>query len=294
MYKPTETFKFIEWSDAIILAGMSEHVCNPVICVNLPLGGEEMLFHYSFSSNLFLHFSYHLAGNRLPKHFWPTHYLVGIEHHLKKFIVYSLHLSMMQSIAPLNIDKYLRNIYPWLDKNFNSSSSCLRDRFKIIANENNQKEMQKRFWKNIHILLDPNNSEKMLFKYDLKNLISMPVDEILQNFQKDSKLTTQEKKSLNEIGKLYKFYQKDAQYLGEFGSLILKHTERPDISAEIDRIKKEMEKKYHIQFKDLPLTFGFYLMTKALGAAEFNEEIKRILTEEADISSLFHNGEKNG
>ncbi len=283
IHRPDETYKFNQWSTEIMPSALSEYICNPKICFNLPLGAEEILINNLIISNLFLGTSYHLGGNRLPKHLWPTHYLVGLEQHLRRYITFVIYIFMIESLAPPNSDINSRNIYPWIIQGEQLNIVCLREGFEIIANVDIQLEMQRRFWRNFHLLFTPEQTEKMNLRNYLKDIIETPIDDILQKTLRASKFDTLEKKSIHEIGEIYKFYQQDATYLWEFGTSLLKINDKSQIAEEIERIKDQIEKKYHIQFKDLPLTYGLYLMTRAFGAGEFNQEIQKILKKNENI-----------
>lgn len=297
---PKKIFKHTEWIPLPFSVGMCEFLDKPRICVNLPFGGEESHLTGPVRCNPFLSPSIHLAGNRYPSTQWPTRFFVGLEKHLKSYIPYSFYVRMVSTLFDPN-DKQGACIFPWNKMNFPFTFNNLKDVFKIISDDKIRKEMQKKFWKNVHHLLITTQKEEYSLSEHISDLIHMDINSILKDFKKNEILNRIEKRSLTEIGNVYKFFQRDAKYLWEFAikvaegikaQVISNQTnvsenwfeacidQSVNISEIIETIKNQIENLHGIHFRDYPLTEGFYLMFDVVGAAKFNKACSQILSKD--------------
>ncbi len=258
-------------------ASMSEYIMRPKICLNLPFGNEEQHSEGIFEIIPFLQTSWHLAGTRYPEKQLPTHFFVGIEKHLKHFIPYTIQIGMTRHLLdPLNQDG--TSAMPWNQKEVRSTFTSLRDVFNFISNEKTVQEMQKMFWEHMDQFFHPGDNP-MKLRQDIETLIHMDVEGIIKSFRRKEKLTFAERKSLKNIGEIYRFYQQDAKYMWEFSSNIFQKVQGDktlDISEVIEQEKGGIEKKYSIKLQDYPITQGFYLLFQAVGAAQFNLIVSRV------------------
>lgn len=148
LQNPSEIFKFTKWKRFPFLAGMSELITKPKICLNLPFGNEEKHLILSRESNLLLQPSIHLAGPRYPGNLIPTHFFVALETYLEKFIPYAVCIGMMYDLLdpPGREDK---KVLLWNEIDKIGTFKCLKDVFAFATNESTIKEMQRRFWENV-------------------------------------------------------------------------------------------------------------------------------------------------
>lgn len=273
---PQQIFSAHRWIEKPQPALMSEYLSSPRICVNLPMGGEELLTSMHFIFNLFSPLTIHLGGTRFPQQPFPTHYVVGLEQHLKRYIPYTLSISLVEVlIDPVNAYGHL--LYPWMDRSFQQRIESLKDIFLMISNQKNTQEMQKRFWRNLKKLLDFSHPSQNFLQEDLKNLLENDVEEIVAQFKENHSLQDLELASTNSIGAIYKFYQQDVRYFLEFGHQALEIASHSFLDTELQRIKTMMEGHYGIQLHEFPLTYNLYLMTLQLGAGGFNHTLLKIL-----------------
>lgn len=288
---PLDTFDYAKWSDLPILVMMSEVICKPRICLNLPLGHEETHLLTHAESNPVSKPSIHLGGTRYPTHQLPTHYFVGLEEHLINFIPYALGISMISSLLDPG-DHYERCALPWNDMGARSSYTCLKEVFVSMKEESSKNEMQRRFWRHIDEFLG-SKCKLTTFQDYLDALLCEDIQNVIETFKKKHQLSRKEKISLEKIEDLYLFFQRDAKMLKEFGVNVVTEIKRQlgvevnwydvlafhtlDISALITQSKEWIENRYQIQFLDYSLTENFYLLLLAIGCGEFNQHIEETL-----------------
>lgn len=264
---PCHNSMFIKWLETPIGAAMSEYISKARFCLNLPFGAEEGHLILSYDTSALLQPSIHLSGTRYPDKQIPTHFFVGIESSLQKFLPYAFHVKMVQDLVdPLN--KHNSCVLPWNDAALAQSFHCLNDVLMFIAKGTSKKEMQNRFWNNVCDLFSPEPKRKYLLREILDDIRSMDVDAMLKAFANKQKLDTNERKSLAEIGKIYKFYQEDARYLWAFATQF-SGVDHKNVAAAIELKKNDLESKNKIKFENYPLTQGVYQLFCSIGAGEF-------------------------
>jgi len=287
---PRDNFIYTEWTDHPKSVLMSEVVCKPRICLNLPFGHEESHLLTILESNLLSKPSIHLCGTRYPTLQIPTHYFVGLEETLKAFIPHSITIAMVCFLADPG-DNFNRCVLPWNDKSMWTAFYSLREVFEKIVDVPTKKEMQKHFWKNMHEFLTSQKQE-MIFQQDISDLLNENIKEVLEVFKKQHALSRHEKDSLDKIEEIYRFYHQDAVYLKELGERVVAEIKacctpenwyescidaQIDMSKLIDQVKETMETQYAIRIVDYPLTENFYLLMQVIGAAQFNAHVDRTL-----------------
>ena len=249
---------------------MSEYVCKPKICLNLPFGSEESHQRGWQEFNPILHPSIHLPGTRYPKGSFPTRPWMGLDQHLQWYIPYSVHIAMTHNLLdPCNVMGYC--VFPWNEEGKHSAFSNLGDIMAFVAAPDQQQEMQKRFWENVALFFRGEDKDEKSLTQAIHELMHNNVEETLRKFEESqSPLTRAEKTSLAKIGKVYLFYQKDATLLHDFCSRVLD-------GIAIDEARTALEKHHAVQFADYPLTHGLYLLFHAIGEGEFNQILATIL-----------------
>ncbi len=236
---------FPKWSDSPSWAGISECLTKPKICLNLPYGCEERHLNSLIKTHYFLQPAYHLAGTRYPTGPMPTKPYVGLEGYLEKSIPQALLIGMISTLVdPTNSEG--RCALPWNDPHMHFSS--LEDALCYMAKGDVQKEVAKRFYKN---LADFFNGRYPSFYYDsLQRLMSLDVDAVKLPLA----TSAQEKRSLKAICSLYKDFQQDARLFWQSGKT-LTFSDNPAY----------------------PLTRGLCLLNRSLGQGEFSQLVRLLL-----------------
>lgn len=275
--KSLDTFDFTQWLRIPFSITMAEFVGNPKICLNLPLGQEESHLRISKVPNPLLHISYHLGGTRYPGQQIPTHFFVGLEKHLERFIPYTMDINISSDlIDPSN--ELGQSILPWNDIKIADTFTCLQDVFIYIANDNTRREMQHRFWKNVQAVFDKEQGNNIPLRICLNDLMTMDIDLILKEFKKQNSLDRTESAALSKIGELYKFFQRDAKIFWEFGSMLLTHEiDEGNSKKIIEQTKQHVEKQQGVSFADYTFTQSFYLLCHSAGAGGFSDIIRGLL-----------------
>ncbi len=282
LYQPQSVFKFTVWDDNPNTSIYAEMLSKPFLSTNLPFGNEENHFLFTHIWNSLTQTSIHLGGTRYPSKEIPTHSFVGLEELLEKFIPYTIHIAYVSYLLdPLGKEGF--GIFPWNNKKLFNYPSSLRDLMLRVKNPASISEMRKMFFTNLGRLIYVPNYKHMLLQRYLRDLIDINFDEAFDKFENEQKLTNKEKKSLKRIRKIYNFYKQDAIYVWEYSRLLLDNiknnpsAQADSISNSIEDAKKIMEKKYKIKFNEYPLTQGLYLMICAIGTAEFNNTISKLV-----------------
>ena len=273
---PETLFSHLLWSQMPTPCLMSEYVGHPRLCVNLPMGGEELLTRLTSSFDLFSPCSFHLGGHRLPVGHWPTHYALGLDAYLTKYIPYSFYIALIEVfIDPVNA--YGQNIYPWMDRSFTQRNKNLHETLKILSDKKIYQDMQKRFWSNLKKFLNFSTPTLNFLQEDFKNLLESHFDEIIQARLVKENLTKDQQNPFVDIARVYTFYQQDAQYFMQLAQKAVQFPLDAHLDASIEELRMSMEENLHIHLEHFPLTYGLYLMLLHLGAAQFNRELGKIL-----------------
>lgn len=289
---PESLYLFTQWSDRPTLKSMTAHIGKPRFCLNVPFAYEEQhfrrLLHYYDPFRLSIR---HLAGTRYPLPHIPIDPLDGLDAPLPKILTYMFQLGMIQSLLdPANSKE--RCALPWnlfSDPSIPTFSS-LKEALAFVSQDSTKREMQKRFWKNINDLLSP----------DLKN--SFMIGRDLEGFQQNIEETLafykhQHSFSLHTIGSIYKQFRKDAELLEELLKRIHKEIsvqvpipalwyeacQNLNLHAILETIRVGLEKEKNISLKDWSLTYGLYRLLNVVGAGEFCEDVKALLSGESKL-----------
>jgi len=274
--QPTTLFSHQLWNHIPTPCLMSEYVGHPPLCVNLPMGGEELLTRLTFSFDLLSQCSFHLGGHRLPWGHWPTHYALGVDEYLNKYIPYSIYIALVEVfIDPVNA--YGQNIYPWMDRSFTQRAKNLHETLKILSDKKIYQEMQKRFWNNLKRFLNFSIPPLNFLQEDFKNLLESPFDEIIQAHLEKENIPKDQQNPFIKIARVYTFYQQDAQYFMQLAQQAVQFPLDTHLDRAIENLRMSMEENLHIHLEHFPLTYGLYLMLLHLGAAQFNRQLGKIL-----------------
>ncbi len=259
---PKAIFSSSQWTTDICSAAMSEYVTKPKICLNLPFGSEEQHLRGLMEANPLLHPSIHLAGPRYPTGAVPTRPWYGLEEYLTWYLPYSIQIAMTVSLLDPT-GKQGRCVFPWNQKEQLQTHTSLRSAFHHITSQDQRKEMQKRFWRNVE-LFRQSEVEDMPFLTAIKDLIDCDIAQVIQECQIQAWLTSDEKNSLEKIGAIYAFYQQDARLLWRFVEIAISGTA-------VDEAKSILESERSLSFSQFPLTNGLHLLFHSVGLAEFNQ-----------------------
>lgn len=250
---------------------LTECLSKPSLCLNLPLPCEENQIRLIALHNSLLKTSFHLPGTRYPKKTIPTHFFVGLDEFLEKYIPYALQAALSTTFidagAILNT-----STLPWSEQRF----THLREACEYIVNKETEILLKLNFWRKVDEFF-ASKIPKSSLNDCIRNLLEVDLEFCLQKTLENKSLLSSEKATLKKIAKIYSHYQKDAQIFREFGHLLIAHfkTETiPENDKEIvERIKRDLEKKTHSQFIDYPLTYGFYLMIRSIALGGFRNII---------------------
>lgn len=293
---PVKSFSYVKWVKNPVLQMLLEYMGKAKICLNLPFGSEEAHLQIANRANPALQPSLHLSGTRYPSRQIPSHFFVGLEEHLEKYIPYTLLLEMSYDLVDA-LNHASACVLPWNDRAFMTSFRNLGDVFAFMAHEKTQKEVQKRFWRNIQELFS--HSPRGFFKRDLKYLLNFNLESIVSMFTESEPLDAEERDSLNKIGQIYLFYQQDARYMQEFIASFFALLNKEisalpqagggteswfeaclhysiDLAEVLEEAKTALEAKHNIKLADFPITEGFYLLVRSLGLGEFCQIIRTI------------------
>lgn len=289
---PENHYAHTEWTNIPFYASMPQCIGKPRVFLNLPFGHEESHVIIPWTINLMLQGAYHLGGTRYSDKNIPTHWIVGLEGHLKDYVPYSMGIYLaMDLIDPSDLSG--RCILPWNIEGKPAGFFSLSDCLAFIAKASTKKEIRQRYWKNVRDLFEVPSSKAIPLRQCIDDLIYTDVNIALHRFRKEfektEKLNRIENASLENIGELYKFFQDDAILFNEFGLEILnKMNEICDselvTSKLLNRIQSHIEKQRGINFADYPITYGFYLLCRSVGAGEFCDMIKSIVEQKNKIS----------
>lgn len=274
---PIDNVLFPKWLNYAFETGMSEQVLKPKCCLNLPFGAEEGHVALLFESDPFNRLSIHLSGPRFPSKEIPTHFFIGLHEPLKKYIPYSLLITMAQDLLdPLNRKGVC--VFPWNSEKEVRSHTCLRDVLQHVSSEGCIMEMKQRFWRNVHELFYPMENRKMLLRDNMNELINMDIAAVLKAFQSQEHLDKKHTASLEAIGDVYRHAQQDAIIARDFGLTVLESAQTRELDAtSIETCMQTTESKHHIARDQFPLTHGLCLMFKVVGCAEFDAQAAKLL-----------------
>ncbi len=290
---PGVIYQHTGWSNTPALALLSECLTHPRITLNLPFPSEEGYFHIQPKSNPLLKPNYHLAGTRHPKDQIPTHPLMGIEETLAAYLSHVLRTAMVRSLLNFQPDMQ-RSILPWNEPEVLETFDSLKTLLEYVAEDTIILSMQQRFWQNINYLLF---GESMLFSDHLLDLISCESQDEINSFiasHPDLDKTTLH--SLQEIAKIYDQLQKEATQLTEYGLAVAEeiqqalpdsqdpwYAQAPFLGPEKLLAIIEHQKTLHNITSENNLSYGFYLLLKNIGSAQFNETVKILLSQYAGL-----------
>ena len=301
---PEKQVVFAKWEKTGISAVMGEYVGKPKFCLNVPFGAEEGHANLPYELNFFQIASCHLSGGRFPYGEVPIHYFDGVAPILAAYLRYAFQLKMStRLIDPLN--RRERRILPWNAGNLRFSFRNMGEMFEYIAKDSTNKEIQKRFWKNVHDQYAFSDTmEKDDFSPFLKEIMEMDIQGIIKSFEKQENLDKLGKNSLRNIGNSYAQVQQDAKYLWEYGNCVinmikdnlLTHGQSTesiqenwhvlcielslDMASILEKAETQIEDRF--QIKDYPLTHGLKLLFQSVGAGGFHNIIKGIMQSSRD------------
>jgi hypothetical protein len=262
---PENAFRYSQWLNKLTDAWMREYICKPKICLNLPFGAEETHLKTRHVTNYLLQPSYHLGGARYPAKKLPIHPVIPLEEHLKKYLPYAFQIALVAYfVDPTNLIG--RCVLPWNDKGAALDFKGLGDVFKYIADKSVRDEICRRFWKNVEDFFR-DDVEEINLRTNVLTLIATDVDAVIREYAQHHR----QRRAFKKLGDIYKLTKKDAEMFWEFGTRIV-HEKPLDLSA-LDRIKDSLEEHSKLNFKELPLTEGFYLIIRSLGLGEFSKFI---------------------
>lgn len=281
-----------EWSgESISPSFMAECLTKPGVCINLPMGSEENQLKMITLHNALIQISYHLAGTRYPVKQLPTHFFVGLEEFLEKYIPYTL----FSALASTYIDAVTflgTSILPWSHASLHFER--LQDAFDSMTGEYTKPDLQKKFWTKVHEVFFTKQPKGYGYLSNcIEDLINTDNEASVSQMFKEGNYLPQEKASLKKIAKLYSFYQQDAILYKEFALSILEEIKRSlkekkiatekwyedcidhslDLNSIIENSKATLEKKHKVRFENTRLTYGFYLLARRLGLGDFCEII---------------------
>lgn len=285
-----EMFSTTKWDGyMLILAWMSENLTKPSLCLNVPLGSEENQLKINMLYNSMLQYSYHLAGTRYPNKQIPTHFIVGLEDFLKRYIPYYLHTWLGAQF--IDAVTFLHNsILPWSHEDF----SNLGEAWDFIGREDTKRTLQKKFWQKVHEIFTvklPNKNDPQTGP--IYKLLKMELSAFSEQIESEQFLA-HEKESMKKVADLYTAAHKDAILFNEFGLMLIKEIQgklptnrqakekwfelcidkKLDLATIVEQLKEDFEKRENSKFSEYPLTHGFYLLIHSAGLADFCNAIK--------------------
>ncbi len=257
---PERTTIFPQWIDYQTLAGMSESVLKPKICLNLPQGNEENHYLSMAVGHFFLKPSYHLSGSRFPEKEFPTHFFVGMEECIEKSQNFVLLLYLTDYLISPN-SRYSNTALPWNDKDMSARFSGLKEGLYFIAHS--KEELKSRFWRKLEEFFWDERQEYKNFLNLIKEILQADIDKVCEDFQQKNTLMAHEKDSLRKLADVYKRIQSDVDLFWKSGKELAR-TKDPEF------IKEKIS-------NTTPLTEGLYLMAHSIGKAEFVDTVAAIV-----------------
>jgi len=272
---PAGLYNMTRWDSHAKINDMMGLLSKPKFCLNLPFGHEERdMAAMGDYQDFFRKAIVHLAGRRFPQEKIPVDPFDGLQESFIKTMNYVFQIGMVQSlIDPTNMKN--RCVLPW---NYpRTRFSSFKEALAFAGSHESKEEMQKRFWKNVDGLLQPETRRTFLTGRDL-DCLEVDIDGEIEKFCGERSYLSGHA-SLQAIAGAYKRLQKDA---GLFLTLLKSIREaisahgQTDCSKIIEQTKEQFERENKIGIVEWPIAYGIYQLCKVVGAGQFCKSIKKI------------------
>jgi hypothetical protein len=143
---------------------------------------------------------------------------------------------------------------PWNGASFTSFEELVAT---LISEK---EEMMERFLEKLNSFFNFPIEETFKFRHDIKRLLELDVAKEIAAFKNSNELTADELAELDKLATLYLWFQEDVRRFWELGTRL---TTDPSFIIDTQSI-------------DFPISYGFYLLIKAIGAGEFCDKVANL------------------